>query len=136
MVRRKKSSMTSGRSSGVRSLRAVRNVTVCCSKKWKMASLVELSTCSAPEENSRTIESVAQRKQPCLDVVKPEASISASCGRRGIIPLRYDKTILRQHRQTRSSMGVKSENASTNLARTGKTSWQYCTAGFVCDGST
>ena len=93
MQRRKKSSITSGSSSGARSFRARRKFVACVSKKWNTAADVSGVTPTAVSVNSRTIESVAQRKHPCLELANPAASFSASIANIGAAAVLYDNIV-------------------------------------------
>ena len=128
--------MTSGSSAGSRSLIMRSIVNDCASKNAYIAFVVVSLTCSRSSENSLKIALVTHKKQPCRDVVKPLASLFAISGRRGSIAVRYEMIILRQVRQIRSHIGVKSMKVSTMVAKIGKTSLQYSTAGFSVPGST
>src|SRR6266536_1595191 len=101
-----------------------------------MACVGASRTCSRSSENSLKIARVTDRKQPCREAVKPLASLFAISGRRGSIEVRYEMIMLRQVRQTRSHLGVKVMQVSIIVARIGKISLQYSTAGFGLPGST
>jgi hypothetical protein len=60
----------------------------------------------------------------------------ASVGNRGIIAIRYEMIIYRQHRQTRSNMGVDEVKFITIVVIIGRISPQYLTAGLSSFGPT
>src|SRR5262249_48928051 len=128
--------LPSGRCSGGMSLRMRRNKTASCSKNWYTASLVAWSTYSPPSANSRMIASVVHKKQPSLEASNPADMLCASGGSSGVIAVRYDMNIYRQHLQTRSRIGVDLVKFITMVFSTGRTSWQYLTAGFSAPGPT
>ncbi len=68
------------------------------------------------------MESVAHRKQPCLEVSNPEANCLANDGNIGAIAVRYEMTICRQHRHTRSRTAGKEVKFSAIADKTGNIS--------------